>query len=238
MFTGILSYILRKNILNVTNNYFWQINAIAQFTMIFLLLIFLYFKKKKNNGNTILYYNKLNKDEIIFAILVILAFGFFSKIYLFLIKYLSEHFKFITFELEKFNYLNEMISLKQNFWMFLSVGFFAPIFEEILIRGYGIKELKKYFSFKTTIFITSLLFGISHLNLVQGIYAFFAGIILGYFYLKYKSITLVIFLHMLNNIPQIISFSTKFEIFYENLYFLICMISFFLSIKFYKKIKK
>lgn len=62
----------------------------------------------------------------------------------------------------------------------------APIVEEILFRGVLFEELKKETSFKMTIFLTALVFGIYHFNILQTPNTFFMGLVLGYVYYKTK----------------------------------------------------
>lgn len=77
----------------------------------------------------------------------------------------------------------------------------APITEELCLRGltYGYLE-KSGLKPAATIVITSLIFGIMHLNLVQGIYAFIFGIALTYLRYKYRSIKISIFTHICFNL--------------------------------------
>lgn len=60
----------------------------------------------------------------------------------------------------------------------LGVGIVAPIIEEIIFRGLIYHELKRHMPILLAVVIQALLFGIYHFNIVQGIYAFFLGIIL------------------------------------------------------------
>lgn len=65
----------------------------------------------------------------------------------------------------------------------------APIVEEICFRGITMKWAKEFSSkFWAVNLFQALLFGIAHLNIVQGIYAFVLGLILGYVANKYKSL--------------------------------------------------
>lgn len=81
---------------------------------------------------------------------------------------------------------------------------FAPIFEEILFRGIIMSDMRvRYGTFMAIIF-SSLLFGIIHMNLAQGIAAFFAALILGYIFYLSSSIWSVIFIHMLNNLTSLV----------------------------------
>ncbi len=76
----------------------------------------------------------------------------------------------------------------------------GPILEELCIRGvtFGFLEksnIKPFF----IILISGILFGVMHLNLVQGIYASVLGFFLGYMRYKYRSIKITIVMHILFN---------------------------------------
>ena len=76
----------------------------------------------------------------------------------------------------------------------------APIVEEYLFRGALFEELAKICSNKATIFLTALVFGIYHFNIVQTPNTFFMGLVLAYVYYKTKSIKAPIIIHATNNI--------------------------------------
>ncbi len=113
--------------------------------------------------------------------------------------------------------------LSQNIFLaLLATGIIVPISEEVLFRGVIYETLHKNFSAKSAIIIQAIFFGIFHLNLIQGIYAAFFGIILGYAYYRVKSIWAPIIMHMINNIvATIIAVVVK-----QNITLEICLISF------------
>lgn len=80
---------------------------------------------------------------------------------------------------------------------FLYANFLGPLFEEILFRGIvlnGLKKSGKIFSIITS----SLLFGLFHGDISQGIFAFLCGLIFGYITLEY-SFKWAVVLHITNN---------------------------------------
>jgi membrane protease YdiL (CAAX protease family) len=79
----------------------------------------------------------------------------------------------------------------------LYVVILGPIFEEIMFRGAILRSLQPYGE-NFAIVLSSLLFGIYHLALFQGVFAFFVGLILAYCTLRF-SIKWSMLLHMLNN---------------------------------------
>lgn len=87
----------------------------------------------------------------------------------------------------------------------LTVVVMAPVCEELLCRGIILKLAEKTSRrFWVANVIQALAFGIMHMNLVQGIYAFFLGLALGYLYGKYRNIFLCMLLHC------VINFSSNF----------------------------
>lgn len=76
----------------------------------------------------------------------------------------------------------------------------APIVEELLFRGVLFEEVRKETSFKLTIFLTALAFGIYHFNILQTPNTFCMGLVLGYVYYKTRSIKASIIVHATNNI--------------------------------------
>lgn len=87
-----------------------------------------------------------------------------------------------------------------NFMTILAAVILAPIGEEILFRGVTLRLAEKAgLKFWIANIIQAVCFGIAHLNVVQGIYAFAMGLIIGYIYNKYNSLYVPILLHALIN---------------------------------------
>lgn len=82
----------------------------------------------------------------------------------------------------------------------------APLVEELLFRGVLFEEIKRECSLKTTIFLTALIFGFYHFNIIQSPNTFFMGLVLAYVYYKTKSIKCSIIVHATNNILAMIPF--------------------------------
>ncbi len=83
-----------------------------------------------------------------------------------------------------------------NLITILSVVVLAPIGEELLCRGIIFRLAGKVSSkFWIANIVQAFAFGLIHANLVQGTYAFFMGLALGYIYGKYRRIWLCMLLH-------------------------------------------
>ena len=85
----------------------------------------------------------------------------------------------------------------------LAIGVAAPVVEELVFRGIIMNRLK-WVPVWACVLIQGLMFGIVHLNVFQGLYAFVAGVLLGLVYLKYRSIVYVIVGHMAYNLTSVI----------------------------------
>lgn len=75
----------------------------------------------------------------------------------------------------------------------------APIVEEMLMRGLCLVILRKEFPFWVANIIQAFYFGMIHLNLVQGIYAFLLGMVLGAVVKRYGTLKASMYLHFVIN---------------------------------------
>ena len=91
-----------------------------------------------------------------------------------------------------------------NLFTFISVVILAPIFEELIFRGTILQVLSKY-NKVFAILVTSLLFGLLHLNMTQAVPAFFMSLILCYMCLKTDSLLVTILAHAGNNLLALMS---------------------------------
>ena len=91
-----------------------------------------------------------------------------------------------------------------NLFTFINVVLLAPIFEELIFRGMILQVLSKYNRI-FAIFVTSLLFGLLHLNMTQAVPAFFMSLVLCYMCLKTDSILVTILAHAGNNFLALMS---------------------------------
>lgn len=81
----------------------------------------------------------------------------------------------------------------------LALIIFPPILEETIFRGYLFPALSKRLGIKGGAVVSSLIFGLSHLQVNVGIYTFVLGLLLCWLYVKTKSIIPGVILHTINN---------------------------------------
>ena len=85
----------------------------------------------------------------------------------------------------------------------VTVGFAAPIAEELLFRGILINRMK-WLPVWAAVLVQALMFSLVHMNLFQSLYAFLAGVLLGIAYVKYRSIVAAIAGHIAFNLSSVL----------------------------------
>ena len=114
------------------------------------------------------------------------------------------------FEDSSNEYMDIMSQLEegQSFWSMLFFAALAPaVCEEILFRGYFLSSLRKSVKPVVAIAVSALSFGIYHLNLYQGCYAFLLGLVLAYAVYKTGSIFSSMLIHFIcNGIAMVLTF--------------------------------
>lgn len=81
----------------------------------------------------------------------------------------------------------------------ISNAVLAPIAEELMFRELMTKRLRQLFPFWLANIIQALVFGVYHMNIVQGVYAFILGLLFGYVAYRMRSIWASIMLHGIVN---------------------------------------
>jgi uncharacterized protein len=102
--------------------------------------------------------------------------------------------------LEMLNNMHNDADIVKAGWLILTVGLAAPIGEELFFRGYISTRLELRHGPWLGILITSIFFGILHMDLVHSAYALFLGLYLGYLTLRTGSILPALAGHLLNNL--------------------------------------
>lgn len=82
----------------------------------------------------------------------------------------------------------------------IGYGIISPIAEELLFRGIIYNYLKRFLSFKLAMFLTAAVFGVYHMNEVQGVYGFLMGLLIVYAYEYFGSFLAPVGIHMAANI--------------------------------------
>ncbi len=81
----------------------------------------------------------------------------------------------------------------------ISLVIVAPLFEEIICRGVILEALRRRGGVLMALVVSSLFFALLHVNITLVINSFIMGMMLGFFYIRTKSIVVPIILHAINN---------------------------------------
>lgn len=146
---------------------------------------------------------------------ILLIFYTLTIIYLYKKNYIKEHklnkrryFPLILLGLSIATFLNMIIflllpsTIKVTIPVYLSLissGIIGPIYEEILFRYLLYNRLKKKYSIRKSILITTIIFALIHISPIKIIYAFILGLILNITYEKYHNIKAPILIHIAAN---------------------------------------
>ncbi|MGU8578157.1 CPBP family intramembrane glutamic endopeptidase [Clostridium perfringens] len=95
---------------------------------------------------------------------------------------------------------NQLSTTRESIIQLIITIVLIPIYEEIFYRGIIFGYLRKNFNIVLAILFQSLIFGLMHLNLVQGIYTFILGIVLALVYIYTDSILGNITIHIIFNL--------------------------------------
>ncbi|NLO47145.1 MAG: CPBP family intramembrane metalloprotease [Clostridiales bacterium] len=147
------------------------------------------------------------------ALLIVFSVSF-SVVIEFLLSMLSSIEVFHTL-FEKYGKLMKLISGPEFFVVLFFVGILIPIFEEILFRGLIFGELNKVMRVRYAVLLQALIFGMAHLNIIQGVYAFLLGLLLGYIYRKSGILLYPIIIHVAFNTFSVIMSALSTEAFME-----------------------
>ncbi|EOU2008052.1 CPBP family intramembrane metalloprotease [Clostridium perfringens] len=163
-----------------------------------MLVYLLIYKLKKYNKNR--YINKLPRKDIPKYALISIGMGGLSALWLIFADKILSSITLVKNSLQNFSQISESLNNEAYIFIFLSVILFGPVVEELLFRGLIFNEIDKIKGGATPIILSGLLFGLFHREPVQVVYSSILGIILGFVYSKTRSLPLVIFMHMLNNL--------------------------------------
>ena len=151
---------------------------------------------------------KLNKFKFrSFIILFLLYIGTYI-LGNFIIEFTANIFPSIV---KNFNIYSELLITDNLMLSILVMAVLPAIFEELLFRGILFTSFNKKYGFMIAAFVSALLFGVYHMNWIQGIYAFIFGLAFAYSYYKSNSIFVSIIFHFINNL--IATLSSYFDVF-------------------------
>ncbi len=86
----------------------------------------------------------------------------------------------------------------------IALGILTPLCEELVYRGLLFRRLRERGTFLQAALYSSVVFGFTHMNLVQMFYGIFTGMMLAYLYEKYGSVKAPVAAHMAMNLLSIL----------------------------------
>ena len=177
----------------VTEIYLQNLSDFGYIVAVIVGITIFYQKQQINMKDTIFYRQKKMTLEY-FAVFTIILFGC-----QFIFTQSAQLFEFFLNQigLSTKGAIEAATSGDDSFMLVIYAAFVGPFVEELLIRGgvvYRLKNYGKIFS----ILISAMAFGLFHMNLIQGVFAFFVGILFAYIALEY-SFLWAVFFHILNN---------------------------------------
>ncbi|MGN6712846.1 lysostaphin resistance A-like protein [Anaerocolumna jejuensis] len=105
---------------------------------------------------------------------------------------------------EKYGDLMDKLGMGNSLASFLYVGIIGPIAEELIFRGVTFHKARKVLPFFAANILQALLFGIYHMNIIQGLYAFAIGLCFGLVRYVFHTLAASIALHMSVNLSGIL----------------------------------
>ncbi len=157
----------------------------------FFIYWLIFYMRNKNFIKTL----SLNKVKVSTLLLAIFFSISFYPVIAFFADFLTKIYPNFS---EIQNIFDDMFQISVLFSI-IYVCFMGPIMEEIVTRGLIFSEMKSGTNFLIAIIIQALFFGIMHMNMVQGTYAFILGVVYGIFREKFNSLLIVIICHIVHN---------------------------------------
>ena len=93
----------------------------------------------------------------------------------------------------------------------IAVGLIAPVAEELCFRGITMNRMSDT-KIWLALSVQAVLFGILHMNIVQGAYAALLGVFLGFLTIRYRSVIYAIIAHIAFNMYSIIISTVESEL--------------------------
>ena len=180
-------------LLMITSSHLQNLSDFGYIVAVIVGITIFYKKQQINVKETILYSKKkmtLEHFSVFFILFLGCQFLFTQSAHLF------ETF-LNTFGLSTQGAIEAATSGDDSFMLVVYAALVGPFVEELLVRGgvvYRLKNYGKIFS----ILLSAVIFGLFHMNLIQGFFAFFVGILFAYIALEY-SFLWAVFFNILNN---------------------------------------
>ena len=162
------------------------------FTVILLSVLF-FISYIKITGHTVAVFSDITLTGILLAVGC-------SILFFFLLDKLIDPVVDKMFSASAEDYQETLATLRQSPAIsFIRVCLFAPIAEEILMRGFIFTGLQNRYGVIVALIVSTILFALLHFNFGQTISSIISGLILGLLYMKTNSLFCCVLAHSLYN---------------------------------------
>lgn len=141
------------------------------------------------------------KKDVIKKILLCCLFGVFAQVF----SGCALRFILEAIPGSAAQYSSDMATLfEDNIWLIIRIAVIQPVIEELFFRFLIFRALKKHLPVLAANLIQAVLFGLYHMKLVQGIYAFLIGLLLGVLFYETQTILATVGFHCIFNITGLL----------------------------------
>ena len=186
-----------------TESLLYEIGSLLINLLIFGFVIFIVYKKSHKKFDEVFVFNDVSPNLWIAITVFMCGFVILS----------SEVGNVIIYFLPMSEFFEKMfettLDSKYIFISVLSVAIVPAFVEEMLFRGVILNGFKENYSHKKAIIVSSLLFGIVHVNPWQFVTASLLGIVSAWVCLKIKSLSISIYMHLFNNTAAVLAMKTR-----------------------------
>lgn len=182
---------LATALVGIKSNKYMLIAFLAALLITIIVYIVYYYLNGEKNFSDRFFLKKTSFKSILFSICI----GFGTFVISVQIMRLLSQFQGTYKATEEF-----IGGMNNNIYGIIALVIIAPIFEELVFRGFLFGYLKKNCNIYIAAIIQALLFGLAHGNIIQGSYAFVLGLFLAFSLVQSKSLICPIVIHMTNNL--------------------------------------
>lgn len=183
-------------------NYDWILahtTQIEAYSTLCLLPIYLFIFVKVSYTKGRLIHSKIKANKVLASIILVFTINGLSKLWFDIVEAFLSNIPAITGSMESFDNAFSSMESESYIWTLIPVVIVGPIIEELLFRGLLIKTISKILPESFAVIISAILFGVWHGILVQTVYTAVMGLIIGFVYIKTRSIIYPIIIHIGNN---------------------------------------
>lgn len=172
---------------------------ISAFSSIGCIIVFsIWYKKQIISDKSLVSTNKMRLKQLLLIVLLGVGLQIGMSYILSLIAIIKPNWFY------KYGLLMEQLGNGTSLTSLLYIVVIAPIAEELIFRGVILNKGKKILPFFLANMQQAFLFGLYHMNWIQGVYAFIIGLFLGSICYGFQSIYAPIYMHVIINLCGLI----------------------------------